>query len=186
MKNRRIWLAAALAAGGLALGACATQEDVDTSIAAHNAQNQEQFGSANARIDQVNADAQAALARANAAHKLAEGNFQHAVLFTDDSVKFNTASSKLSDEAKASLTAFADKIKSENRDVYIEIQGHADHRGSAASNKALGRARADSVMQFLHDQGIPLYHMNEISYGESRPTGKSDQEDRRAVLVVMN
>ncbi|HVN02058.1 MAG TPA: OmpA family protein [Caulobacteraceae bacterium] len=186
MKNRHIWLATALAAGGLALSACATQEYVDQSVAAHNAQNEQQFANVNARVDQVAADAQAALARANDAHKLAEGNFQHAVLFTDDSVKFDTASSQLSADAQASLTAFADKIKADNRNVYIEIQGHADQHGNAGYNNRLAQARADAVWRFLNTQGIPLYHMNQISYGESKPTGKGDAEDRRVVLIVMN
>jgi outer membrane protein OmpA-like peptidoglycan-associated protein len=192
MKHRHIWLATALAAGGLALSACATQEDVDKSIAEHNAQNQQQFAqtdqqiaAVNARVDQVGADAKAALVRANDAHKLAEGDFQHAVLYTDDSVKFDTGKSELSTEAQASLTAFADKIKSDNKNVYIEIEGHADARGATKYNHGLGQARADAVWRFLHDQGIPLYHMDRISYGENKVTGKGDTEDRRAVLIVM-
>lgn len=186
MKHQHIWLAAALAASGLAVSACATHEDVDQAVATHNAQNEQQFADVNSRVDQVNADAQAALARANAAHKLAEGNFQHAVLFTDDSVTFDTASSDLSADAQASLTAFADKIKADNRNVYIEVQGHTDHHGSEALNHRLGHARADAVVNFLATQGIPLYHMTPTSYGENQPTGKGDAEDRRVVLVVMN
>ena len=181
-----ICTAAVLAAAGLAMGGCATEEYVDQSVAAHNAQNDQQFSDVNARVDQVKADAQAALARANEAHKLAEGDFQHAVLFTDDSVKFDTASADLSADAKASLTAFADKIKSDNKNVYIEVQGHADARGAASYNNKLAQARADAVVTFLNTQGIPLYHMNQISYGERKSTGKGDQEDRRAVLIVMN
>ena len=186
MRNRQVWLATAFVAGGLALSACATHEYVDQSIATHNAQNDQQFANVNTRVEQVAADAQLALARANEAHKLAEGDFQHAVLYTDDSVKFDTASAALSADAQASLTAFADKIKSDNKNVYIEIQGHADHRGSGPYNDDLAQARADAVWKFLNTQGIPLYHMDQISYGKTKPTGKSDQEDRRAVLIVMN
>ena len=186
MKYDRIWLVSALAAGGLAISACATEEYVDTSIAAHNAQNEQQFATVNSRMDQLNADTKNALARAEAAHKLAEGDFQHSVLYSDDSVKFATAKSDLSDEAKASLTAFADKLKSDNRNVYIEIQGHADSRGSEKSNKALGQARAEAVREFLAGQGVPLRRMDTISSGETKSTGKSEAEDRRAVLVVMD
>ena len=170
-----IWGAALLAGGVLTLGGCATQEYVDQRVSATDA-----------RVAQIDADARVALARAEDAHKLAEGNFQHAVLFTDDTVKFDMGSADLSDQAKASLTAFADKIKSNNQNVYIEVQGHADTRGSEESNHQLGHARADSVVSFLSTQGIPVYHMSPTSYGETNPTGKGEAEDRRVVLVVMN
>ncbi len=186
MRRHLTWLAGVLAAGGLGVSGCATHEYVDQSIAAHNAENQQQFASTNSRIDQVSADAQAALARAAAAHKLAEGNFQHSVLFTDDSVHFDTASANLSSDGQTALTALADKIKADNKNVYIEIEGHADTRGSMARNDQLGSDRAEAVRQFLHAQGIPLAHMDTISYGETKPTGKGDTEDRRAVVVVMN
>lgn len=175
MRHRQIWFAAALAAGGLVLSACVTQEYVDRGDAATNA-----------RVDEVKGDAAAALARAEAAHKLAEGDFQHAVLFTDDTVKFDTDSAALSSDAQASLTAFAEKVKADNRNVYIEIQGHADTTGSDEHNHQLGHDRATAVMEFLHDQGIPSYHLDATSYGETRPTGLGDAEDRRVVLVVMD
>jgi peptidoglycan-associated lipoprotein len=175
MKNHRAWLAAILAAGGLTLSACATEDYVDSQDAATNA-----------RVDAVNSDAQAALARADAAHRLAKGNFRHSVLFTDDSVKFDTNSSHLSADAQASLAAFADRIRSDDRNVYIEIQGHADDRGSEVRNHRLGHARAAAVMDFLNSRGIPLYHMSATSYGDTRPTGHGHAEDRRVVLVVMN
>jgi peptidoglycan-associated lipoprotein len=185
MKHQSIWLAATLAAG-MAVSACATHEDVDQKVAEHNAQNDQQFAAVHSRIDAVNGDAQLALARAEAANKLAAGDMQHTVLFTDDSVKFETNSSDLSPEAQASLTAFSDKIKSENKNVYIEIQGHADGRGSASYNNTLAQARADAVLRFLNTQGLPLSNMNNISYGESKPSGKGEDDDRRAVIIVMD
>ncbi len=179
MKNHPIWLATVLAAGGLAMGGCATHQYVDRSIAEHNAQNQEQFAS-------VSADAQAALARANAAHKLAEENFQHAILFTDDTAKFNTDSSALSADTQASLIAFANRIKSDNKNVYIEVQGHTDATGSEASNHQLGHLRANAVADFLVTKGIPPYHLDATSYGEDYASGPAHPQDRRVVLVVMN
>src|SRR5579864_5670391 len=103
MRHHHTWLAAVLVAGGLATGGCATQSYVD-----------QQDAATNARIDEVRGDAQMALSRAEAAHKLAEGDFQHAVLFTDDTVKFDTDSSALSSDAQASLTAFAQRIRVDN------------------------------------------------------------------------
>jgi outer membrane protein OmpA-like peptidoglycan-associated protein len=87
--------------------------------------------------------------------------------------------------------AFADKLKTDNQNVYVEIQGHGDSRGSAKYNEALGEKRAESVRRFLNDQGIPLYHLSAISYGEEKPkadnsTAEGQQANRRAVLVVEN
>lgn len=190
-RTKHYWLAAALMASGLALGACATEEYVDQSVAAHAAQNDATAAAEQARTEEVAAAARAAMARAQDAHKLAEGNFQHSVLMTDDSVRFASGKAALSADAQTSLTAFAQKIIAVNKDVYIEIQGHGDARGSKSFNMKLGAARADAVMRFLHDQGIPLYHMSTISYGEERPaapntTAAGMAENRRVVLIVMN
>ena len=91
------------------------------------------------------------------------------MLFTDDSITFDTNKWALSQENQAKLTAFAEKIKTDNQNVYIEIQGHGDSRGSADRNLVLGERRANTVRRYLMDQGIPLYHMSTISFGEDRP-----------------
>ena len=187
MTHHRIWLAAALAAGGLTMTACATHDEAaHAKIDAATAQAAQTNAAQDVRIDAASADAQAALARAEAAHKLATGDFQHSVLYTDDSVTFDTNSSTLSSDAQASLTAFAEKLKTENKNVYVEIQGHADSRGSEKSNQALGHARAVAAMNFLNTQGVPLHRMTATSFGETKSKGTSEAEDRRVVLVVVD
>jgi peptidoglycan-associated lipoprotein len=194
MKQRAVGfgMAALLAAGGLALSGCATHEDVQEAIGAHNSQNEQdiargqgQHMDQQAQIDQLKGDSQAALARAEAAHKLAAGDFKHEIVFTDDSVKFETGKADLTAEAQSSLAAFAEKIKAGNKEVFIEIEGHADSRGSAAMNNQLAVRRAEATRQYLRDQGIPLNHMETVAYGETRSTSKGDAEDRRVVLVVL-
>jgi peptidoglycan-associated lipoprotein len=175
-------LAALMAASGLLLGGCLA---TDNELAAHNAENQAQFAAQDSRMDQLSSDSQAALARAEAAHKLATGDFQHAVLYTDDTVRFDTGSSSLSADAQASLAAFATRVKTDNKDVMIEIEGHADSRGAEDSNKALASARADAAMAYLHDQGIPLSRMDAISYGEAKAGMTTEAEDRRVSLIVL-
>jgi outer membrane protein OmpA-like peptidoglycan-associated protein len=166
-------LAAALAAAGLLIGGCATEEYVDQQIAATNA-----------RIDQVQA-------RAEEAHaKLASGDFQSTVLMMDDSVRFESNKSELSDSARASLANFAQRLKTENRNVHVEVVGHADSSGRTEHNLRLGQLRAEAVMRFLHTQGVPLHRMSAISYGEHMPRAANEAaagraENRRVVLVVM-
>ncbi len=187
MTHHRIWLAAALAAGGLTMTACATHDEAaHARIDSATAQGAQTNAAQDVRIDAASADAQAALARAEAAHKLATGDFKHCVLYTDDSVVFDTDSSTQSSEAQSLLTAFADKLKADNKDVYVEIQGHADARGSEKSNQALGHARAVAVMNFLNTQGVPLHRMTATSFGETKSKGMGEAEDRRVALVVVN
>src|SRR4051794_28691580 len=101
MTNRmaRVWLAAALGAGGLCLCGCATEDYVDKQIATVNGhvaavdakvdQVGGQVGQLSGRVDQVSAQlntkidgvartAQEGSARANDAYKLAQGKFSYA------------------------------------------------------------------------------------------------------------
>ena len=200
----RIGLASAAAAAGLALSACATEEYVDTHIAAVNAKidgvnakadaNSGKIDALGARVDGVDKTAQDALQRANAAAQLASTKADAKFLYTDTSqgvsVQFATAKTSLSPEAEATLMGFADKLKSANKDVYIEIVGHADPRGSARSNQALSRERAARVYRFLADQGVPLSRMDVAAWGETKSANPKDrspealQQARRVDLVV--
>jgi len=83
-------------------------------------------------------------ARANAAHRLAEGKFLYELVLSDDSVKFPTDHYALSPEAEQRLSELATRLKSENRNVYLEIQGHTDAVGDEDHNQELGEARAEA------------------------------------------
>ncbi|MDC4223872.1 MAG: peptidoglycan-associated lipoprotein Pal [Candidatus Manganitrophus sp.] len=71
----------------------------------------------------------------------------------------------------------------------IQIEGHADERGTEEYNLALGERRAKSVMNFLVNLGINPSRLSSISYGEEKPfcsdKGESCYEkNRRAHFVV--
>lgn len=144
-----------------------------------------------ALIDGVSRTAQEALARANAAGKLAEGKLMYEVVMTDDSLQFALEGADLSAAAKQQLDAFADKLKAENQNVYIEIQGHTDTTGSDAYNLKLSAERAEMVKRYLNMKGgIPLHRMAAIGYGETAPvvdnkTRANREKNRRVVLVVL-
>lgn len=145
-----------------------------------------------ADIAQLSRTAQEALDRAAAAGKLAEGKLMYEVALKDDTLKFKSDSVALSKEAMAALDAFAAKLKAENKNVFIEIQGHTDSRGEAATNLRIGEARAEAVRRYLNMKGgIPLHRMAAISYGESEPVASNmnragRSENRRVVLVVLH
>jgi outer membrane protein OmpA-like peptidoglycan-associated protein len=145
----------------------------------------------NQKIAQLSDTAKDALARAQEAGKLAKGKFLYEVTLTDESVKFGFNRSELSAEAKAALDAFAKKLLAENKNVYVEVQGHTDSIGSAEYNLSLGQARAEAVMRYLNMQhGFPLHRMNAISYGSGKPiadnkSSKGRGQNRRVALVVL-
>lgn len=134
--------------------------------------------------------AQEALDRAIAAGKLAEGKFLYETVLSDDKVKFGFDKAELSDDAKAALDEFANSLRNDNQDVYIEIQGHTDNIGGEDYNYKLGEKRAETVRRYLSLKGVPLHRMSVISYGEMEPvadnkTREGRSANRRVVLVVL-
>jgi outer membrane protein OmpA-like peptidoglycan-associated protein len=111
-------------------------------------------------------------------------------VLSDDKVKFGFDQANLSDDARAALDAFAAQLKTENRNVYVEIQGHTDNVGGESYNEKLGAQRAAAVKEYLAKQGIPLFRMETISYGEAAPVADNGSregraQNRRVVLVVL-
>jgi len=197
--------ATAIAVSALSLSGCATKDFVreqvtaeDAKVQANQAQTQaslDQHKSSldqhQAHLDQLDQTTKDALERATAAGKLAEGKFLYSMVLSDDSVKFPVDSSKLSPEAQQRLNDFVDKLKNDNRNVYLEIQGHTDATGPATANQKLGEARADAVRLFMNQHGVPLNRMATISYGKADPvadnkTRAGRAQNRRVVLIVMS
>lgn len=153
-------------------------------------QNQQTLKQHDERINTASKTAQDALDRAMAAGKLAEGKFLYETVLTDDKVKFAFDKAELTDSGKQALDEFANQIKQENKNVYIEIQGHTDNIGSEDYNEKLGQARAEAVRRYLSQQGFALHRMSVISYGETAPvadnkTREGRSQNRRVVLVVL-
>jgi len=148
-------------------------------------------GSQQAELATVSRTAKEALERAEAAGKLAEGKFLYEMTLSSHVAKFPFDGSALSDEMKQALDAFAAQVKADNRNVFIEIQGHTDSTGTPEHNLALGQARAEAVRRYLAMQGgIALHRMSVISYGESAPIADNMNRDgraenRRVTLVVL-
>ena len=183
--------AAILAA--LSVSGCATKGFVRNQVA----QEDVKVGQVDTHVDQVDTHvgqvegtAKDALDRATAAHKLAEGKFLYQVVLSDDSVKFPTDVHALSSEAQARLDEFATKLKTENQNVYLEIQGHTDSKGTKDLNDKLGEERAEAVRRYLNQQGVALNRMATISYGQDAPVAPNDTregraQNRRVVVVVL-
>lgn len=71
----------------------------------------------------------------------------------------------------------------------ITIEGHADERGTAEYNLALGERRALSARNYLVSLGIPADRLRTVSYGKEFPFDPGQTEEafarnRRAHFVV--
>lgn len=87
---------------------------------------------------------------------------------------FDFDSSVLKPDARAALTAWAERFK--NNSESIRLEGHADERGSREYNMALGERRANAVEDFLVLQGVPRSRIETVSYGEERPAALGSNE----------
>ncbi|MGE0084126.1 MAG: OmpA family protein [Desulfococcaceae bacterium] len=132
-----------------------------------------------------------AISRAKEGSKVSAGKLMFEATISDETVPFTFNKSELSEDAKAELDILAEVLIQENRNVYIEIQGHTDNIGTEAYNLKLGQFRADAVKNYLHTKHeIPLNRMDSFSYGKSRPVAPNDTaenraQNRRVVLMVM-
>ena len=191
----------AIAALTIGLGGCATKNfvrdqvgGVDAKVRSTQSQVDAQQGALKAhdgRLGELDKNTREALDRAQAAGKLAEGKFLYSMVLSDDSVKFPVSGSELSAEAKTRLMDFAQKLKGENKNVYLEIQGHTDSTGSKAANMRLGQSRAEAVRLYMNQQGVALNRMSTISYGDQSPVAPNDTkigkaQNRRVVVIVLN
>lgn len=94
-------------------------------------------------------------------------------------VHFEYDSSTLSTETRRRLAENAEWIKT-NSNVTVQIEGHADSRGSVEYNLALGERRAKSVKGYLVSLGIDSKRLTVISYGEEKPLVTGDTEEAHA------
>ncbi|HXU98967.1 MAG TPA: OmpA family protein [Caulobacteraceae bacterium] len=193
MRTTRLPVIAVVAVAALSLGACATKGFVRQQVGVEDTRlqaTQSQVSAHDTHLGQLDQTTREALDRANAAGKLAEGKFLYSMVLSDDSVKFPTDGSKLSPEAQTRLMDFAQKLKSENKNVYLEIQGHTDSTGPEDLNKRLGEERADAVRLFMNQQGVALNRMSTISYGDASPVATNKTrvgraQNRRVAVIVL-
>ena len=90
-----------------------------------------------------------------------------------------------------SVDELVQRLKSENKNVYLEIQGYTDSTGTPDYNDKLGEARAEAVRKYLNQQGIALNRMATISYGQEQPVAPNDTregraQNRRVAIVVLS
>lgn len=201
MKSNISTFVAAVAIVLLLMNGCATQASLQKEITALQdqvaankadiAMLQSSDTEQNAELSVLSDTIQDAIVRVQQLREMAEGRFLYERTISADEVRFEFDRSELSQTSKEALDAFALKLKGQNKNCYIEIQGHTDNIGPEKYNFQLGLARARAVMSYLHLQhGIPLNRMNTFSYGASQPIAENKiqaerAKNRRVTLIVM-
>jgi peptidoglycan-associated lipoprotein len=118
----------------------------------------------------------------------APGSQQDFIVNVGDRVFFDTDSSELSPQARATLDKQAQWLNQYSGYAFT-IEGHADERGTREYNIALGARRAQTVREYLVSRGVLAQRMHTISYGKERPVAVCNDiscwsQNRRAVTVL--
>lgn len=102
------------------------------------------------------------------------------MLVTLGDVLFETNQSNVKAGAQASLRKLADFLAQyPTRRVLIE--GHTDSVGSASSNEALSRRRADAVDGALVAMGVSKQRLSTVGYGEDYPVADNNSNTNRTL-----
>ncbi|HHN75362.1 MAG TPA: OmpA family protein [Acidobacteria bacterium] len=141
---------------------------------------EQQVTAVDGKVGQAQQTSQAAMEKAEQAAKTARGKVIWKVTLTNRDVLFGVDDAEVTPAGAAALDNLVSRLKSYDKMVFVEIQGHTDSSGGEAYNRALGLKRAEVVRDYLHEQGIPLNLLSVISYGESRPVADNSTREGRA------
>ena len=94
---------------------------------------------------------------------------------TTDRVYFDYDKYSLDGDDQKSLTSQVAWLK-QFPSTRVEIQGHADERGTRDYNIALGERRAQAVKSYLMSQGIAETRIQTISFGKDKPLDPGHDE----------
>jgi peptidoglycan-associated lipoprotein len=124
-----------------------------------------------------------------AAGAAAPGSQQDFIVNVGDRVFFDSDSSELSEQARATLDKQAQWLNQYGRYAFT-LEGHADERGTREYNIALGARRAQTVREYLVSRGVAAQRMHTISYGKERPVAVCNDiscwSQNRRVVTVLN
>jgi peptidoglycan-associated lipoprotein len=125
---------------------------------------------------------------ATSSGQAAPGSEQDFAVNVGDRVYFAEDQTVLTAEAEETLRKQAAWL-SKYSGVTIQIEGHADERGTREYNISLSARRATVTREFLIAQGIDGARISSIAYGKERPVANCDAEqcwsqNRRAVTVI--
>ena len=95
-------------------------------------------------------------------------------------VNFLPGKAVLSLDAKRVLDGVAEQLLA-YPNVKIEIQGHSDNLGKAATNLKLSESRAKAVVSYLATKGVKINRMKATGYGSNMPIADNSTEEGREI-----
>ncbi|MCD8264571.1 MAG: OmpA family protein [Tannerellaceae bacterium] len=98
----------------------------------------------------------------------------------DSGILFATNSSTVSDASKSSLRNFATTLKN-NPDTDIHIVGYTDNTGQVDYNQTLSEKRAQSVYDYLLQQGVSSDRMDYEGKGIHNPVADNNSVEGRSL-----
>ena len=96
-----------------------------------------------------------------------------------DQVYFETAKAKIRQESHAILDEVARALEENPQIELLRIEGHTDDRGSEDYNQKLSQQRAESVRDYLIDEGIAAERLIAVGYGEAKPIAPNETKEGR-------
>jgi outer membrane protein OmpA-like peptidoglycan-associated protein len=105
-------------------------------------------------------------------------------------VNFETNKATLKPPAREKLSKLTGVLLGFPGEYKLEIEGHTDSTGSDAYNQQLSQARAESVRNFLVEQGIPTARIPSTQgFGRTKPIAANDtranrEKNRRVDIVI--
>jgi outer membrane protein OmpA-like peptidoglycan-associated protein len=99
------------------------------------------------------------------------------VRLTSD-ILFDVDSAALRPESRATLRDLAANFAQYPTNV-IEVEGHTDSTGSDEHNMQLSQNRANSVREYLVNQGVTSRNVTARGYGESQPKASNNTPEGR-------
>jgi outer membrane protein OmpA-like peptidoglycan-associated protein len=126
--------------------------------------------------------------RAEVLSELGARSTDRGTVVTLGDVLFDTASSTLNPGGMQQIQRLSTYLNA-NPSQTVRIEGHADSRGSEASNEALSQRRADAVRAALITAGVDPARMIAMGMGEALPvasnaTAAGRQQNRRVEIVI--
>jgi outer membrane protein OmpA-like peptidoglycan-associated protein len=88
---------------------------------------------------------------------------------------FDVGKFELKPQSIAEIEVIYDLLEG-NPELSVQINGHTDNTGNAATNKVLSLKRATSVIDYLAKKGISITRVLAKGYGSDRPIVSNDDE----------
>lgn len=118
------------------------------------------------------------------------GNEDYAIYTMDEAILFDTDSKELRSGAEQKLQQVAQSLNQRFANGQVRVYGYTDTRGSADYNEQLAEERAESVRNWLAQNGnisnnrISIHPVGEAAPIASNQTAQGRQQNRRVEIVA--